>query len=181
MRFMRRRGLSAMDDFRDSVREITLVLDVINEAEQTPDLLEIEVAPNGNAADNQAKYVGTVTSAEHLYASAVLCRKVARRIAGQLHQAGWRMEDEELFFRAFENLADVWSTYKKILDYLKRARWDGEPSLDQVLIGLERPRRRYLAGLDAYRVQLLVVEEYLNRAVDYHGGKRESSVAEKTS
>jgi len=170
-----------MDDFRDSVREIGLVLDVISEAEQTPDLLEIEVTLDGNATDNQAKSVNAVTRAEHLYASAVLCRKVARQIAGQLRQAGWRKEDEELFSRAFENLADVWSTYKIILDDLKRARWGGEPSPDQVLAVLERPRRRYLAGLDAYRVQLFVAEEYLNRAVDYHGGKRKPSVAEKTS
>jgi hypothetical protein len=110
---------------------------------------------------------------------------MARLIAGQLHQAGWRNEDEELFLRAFENLADVWSTYKRILDDLKRARWGGELSPDRVLAGLERPRRRYLAKLDAYRVQLLVAEAYLNRAVGYEEGKqkgkRKRSVAENSS
>jgi hypothetical protein len=169
-----------MDDFRASVREIALVLDAISEAEQTPDLLELEVPLSGDVAGDQAGFAPAATRAEHLYARAVLCRKVARRIAGQLRQAGWRKEDEELFSRAFENLADVWSTYKRISDDLKRARWGGEPSPDLVLAGLERPRRRYLAGLDAYRVQLLVAEEYLNRSAVY-GGKSKSSVEEKTS
>lgn len=169
-----------MDEFRASVREIALVLDAISEAEQTPDLLELEVLPSRHVTGDQAGSARAATRAEHLYARAVLCRKAARLIGGQLRQAGWSKEDEELFTRAFENLADVWSTYKRISDDLKRARWGGEPSPDLVLAGLERPRRRYLAGLDAYRVQLLVAEEYLNRSADY-GGKRESSVAEKTS
>lgn len=128
-----------MDAFRESAREIALVLDAIREAEQTPDLLEIAVASDCNAIDNQAASSNLVTRAEYLYAGAVQCRRMARRIAGQLRQAGWRNEDEELFLRAFDNLADVWSTYKRILDDLKRARWGGELSPDQVLAGLERP------------------------------------------
>ena len=174
-----------MDAFRESAREISLVLDAIREAEQTPDLLEAEIPSDCNVSDNQADSFHLVTRAEYLYAGAVQCRKMARRIAEQLRQAGWRNEDEELFLRAFENLADVWSTYKRILDDLKRARWGGELSPDQVLAGLERPRRRYLAKLDAYRVQLLVAAEYLNRAVGYEEGKlegkRERSVAENSS
>jgi hypothetical protein len=162
-----------MNAFRESAREISLVLDAIREAEQTPDLLDVEIPPDYNASDNQVDSVHPVTRAEYLYAGAVQCRKMARRIAGQLRQAGWRNEDEELFLRTFENLADVWSTYKRILDDLKRARWGGELSPDQVLAGLERPRRRYLAKLDAYRVQLLVAEEYLNRAMAYEEGKQE--------
>jgi hypothetical protein len=168
-----------MDSFRESAAEIALVLDAISEAEQTPDLLEMKVAPDRSVTDNQADSSNLVTQAEYLYAGAVQCRKMARRIAGELRQAGWRNEDEELFFRAFENLADVWSTYKRILDDLKRARWGGELSPDQVLAGLERPRRRYLAKLDAYRVQLLVAEEYLNRLWT-QGGKRKLSVSENS-
>lgn len=173
-----------MDSFRESAAEISLVLDAIREAEQTPDMLEVEITPACNPSGNQADSLHPVTRAEYLYAGAVQCRKMARRIAGQLHRGGWRDEDEELFLRAFENLADVWSTYKRILDDLKRARWGGELSPDQVLAGLERPRRRYLAKLDAYRVQLLVAEEYLNRAVAYEegkqSGKRERSVEENS-
>lgn len=170
-----------MDAFRESAREISLVLDAIREAGQTPDMLEIKVSPDYNATDNKTDTPSPVTLAEHLYIGAVGCLKMAQRVAGQLHQAGWKKEDEELFSRAFENLADVWSTYKIILDDLKRARWGGDPSPDQVLAGLERPRRRFLARLDAYRVQLLVAEEYLNQAVGYQGGKRKSSVPENMS
>jgi hypothetical protein len=149
-------SLADVTAFQENARTIAIVLNAIREADQTPDMLETEVPLDHNAPD-------PVTWAEYLYTIAVVCMKTVRRIAGQLHKMGWRKEDEELFSRAFENLADVWSTYKGILGALEQARWGGEPSPDQVLAGLERPRRKYLIGLDAYRVQLLVVQEYLGR------------------
>jgi len=152
-------SLADVTAFQENTRKIAIVLNCIREADQTPDMLETDAPLDHNAPD-------PVIWAEHLYTIAVVCLKTVRRIAGQLHKVGWRKEDEELFSRAFENLADAWSTYKGILGDLKDARWGGEPSPDQVLAGLERPRRKYLTELDVYRVQLLVVQEYLDRAVD---------------
>jgi hypothetical protein len=159
-------SLADVKAFRENARTIAVILNAIREADQTPDILEIDVPLENSTIDNQVGTPNLVTQAEYLYTTAVACLKTVRRIAGQLHKVGWRKEDEELFSRAFDNLADAWSTYKRILGDLIYARWGGEPSLDQVLAGLECPRRKYLTGLDAYRVQLLVVLEYLDRAMN---------------
>jgi hypothetical protein len=159
-----------VNTFRKNVKIIAMALNAIRDVDQAPDMLEIDVSLEHNTIDNKVGAPNRVTQAEYLYTIAVVCLKTMRRIARQLHKVGWGKEDEELFARAFENLADVWSTYKRILGDLERARWGGEPSPDQVLAGLERPRRRYLTELDAYRVQLLVVLEYLDRAMDLTAG-----------
>jgi hypothetical protein len=163
-------SLADVNAFRENVRTIAMVLNALREADQTPDMLEIDVPLEHNTIDNQVDAPNLITQAEYLYTIAVVCLKTVRRVAGQLQKVGWRKEDEELFSRAFENLADVWSTYKRILGDLKYARWGGESSPDQVLAALERPRRKYLTELDAYRVQLLVVLEYLDRAMDLTAG-----------
>lgn len=140
--------------FQGNVEEIAVALDAFRDGDQTLDVLE----------RNESNRL--IPQAEYLYTVAVLCLKTVREIATRLHQAGWGKEDEELFSRTFENLADVWPTYKRIFGSLECARWGGEPSPDQILAALERPRRRYVTAMDAYRVQLLIVVEYLRRAVD---------------
>lgn len=140
------------------------VLNALHEADQTPDILEIDVLLERNGIDSAAYEPAMVTRAEYLYAIAVVCLKTVRNISGHLNKVGWRREDIELFSRTFENLADAWSTYKRILRDLNHASWGGESSPAQVLAGLERPRRKYITKLDAYCVQLLVVLEYLDRA-----------------
>jgi hypothetical protein len=147
-------SLLDFDYFQGNVEEIAVALDAVRDGDQALDVLERN-GPNR-----------LIPQAEYLYILAVLCLKIVREIAARLHQAGWGKEDEELFFRTFENLADVWPTYKRILGSLECARWGGEPSPDQIFAALERPRRRYIIAMDSYRVQLLIVREYLRRAVD---------------
>jgi hypothetical protein len=168
-------SLADVNTFRKNARIIAIALNDIRDADQAPDVLEIDVPLEHYTIDNQVGTSNLVTQAEYLYTIAVVCLKTTRRIAGQLHKVGWGKEDEELFTRAFENLADVWSTYKRILGDLERARWGSELAPDQILAGLERPRRRYLTELDAYRVQLLVVLEYLDRAMDLTAGSEPRS------
>jgi hypothetical protein len=149
-----RSSLLDLGYFQGNVEEIAVALDAFRDGDQTLDVLERN-GPNR-----------LISQAEYLYTLAVLCLKIVREIAARLHQAGWGKEDEELFLRTFENLADVWPTYKRILGSLECARWGGEPSPDQIFAALERPRRRYIIAMDAYRVQLLIVREYVRRAMD---------------
>jgi hypothetical protein len=153
-----------MDAFRKNVMIIAGVLNSLQEGDQTPDMLEMDVLAERNGIDSATDEPSTVTQAEFLYAIAVVCLKTVRRIPGHLNKVGWRREDVELFSRTFENLADAWSTYKRILRDLNHASWGSESSPDRVLAGLERPRRKYIIELDAYCVQLFVVLEYLDRA-----------------
>jgi hypothetical protein len=148
-------------------QKISAVLRVLDQAEQLPDLLERNTAeidsPNlqrsgieSDTDDNE-----TVTLAAYLFSIAGTCRDTARSTAKDLHKAGWTKQDQQRFERAFENLRDVWTTYQSLLRELQDASWGGEPPTPgQVLEDLERPRRRFIAALDIYRVQLRVALNY---------------------
>ena len=94
---------------------IVAVLNALREGDQTPDMLEIDILAEQDGIDSATDEPTTVTQAEFLYSVAVVCLKTVRRIAGHLNKVGWTREDVELFSRTFENLADAWSTYKRIL------------------------------------------------------------------
>src|SRR5260370_42108038 len=74
-----------------------------------------------------------------------------------LRAVGYSSGNTEVLKTAFENLADVWSTYKRLIDYLDIASWDRDPSPARIWAELEAPRRRYIRALSAYYVQLSVV------------------------
>ena len=152
--------------FRESLQTIATVVTAIRNADQMPNTLEAEEPLESNGTNNEAREPAMVTRAENLYAMAVRCLKMVRRITGYLRTLGWTNEQEEIFGRAFEALADGWSTYQAVLGDLGHIGWDDETPRDRVLAGLERPRRKYINLLDAYQVQLLVVLEYLDQGTD---------------
>jgi hypothetical protein len=148
-----------LDFLRESERKIQAVLEVIDEAEQTPDLLELNMA---NVGGLDSPLDGNIVPlAEYLYSVSRICRNIVRSIAMSLREAGWDEEGEIRFLRAFRKLVDRWTTYHRVLNDLNEASWGGTPSPDQVLQGLEKPRRAYIDALDAYHVQLQVVLNYL--------------------
>jgi hypothetical protein len=157
--------------FRESLQTIARVITAIQNADQMPSTLEAEEPLERNGTDNEALEPAMVTRAENLYAIAVRCLKMVRRIAGYLRTLGWTKEQEEIFGRAFDALADGWSTYQVVLGDLGHIGWDDETPRDRVLAGLERPRRKYINLLDAYQVQLLVVLDYLDPATDVTAGE----------
>ena len=66
----------------------------------------------------------------------------------------WRQE--AAFTRSFEDLVDNWGTYKCLLAYLPGADGEnGRPTREQVLAGLEKPRREFASALAAYNMRLL--------------------------
>ena len=139
------------------------MLKVIDDAEQTPDVLEkhkIETQENG-------AYANTVTLAAYLYSIARICRNTVRGTAQDLYEAGWMREDAELFMLTFENLVDVWTTYKNALEDLQDASSDKESSSARTVLGTER--RRYIEALEKYYIQLLVVLRYIDDAVESSG------------
>jgi hypothetical protein len=83
-----------------------------------------------------------------------------------LRTLGWTVAQEEIFRKAYNDLADGWATYQTVIGDLGRIGWDDEIPRDRVLTGLERPRRKYINLLDAYLVQLRVVLECLDQAKD---------------
>jgi hypothetical protein len=92
---------------------------------------------------------------------ALTCRDTVRDIKDYLCEEGWTEQNETGFRRAFEDLLDAWTTYQDALRFRSEARWDEEPSPVQAMAALERPRRRYIGALDAYRTALSVVVSYL--------------------
>ena len=151
------------------------MLSVLDEPEQTADLLErntVEIhrpdllergGIGSDAHENE-----TVRLAAYLFSIAAMCRDRVRSIAEGLHKVGWKKQDQELFERTFEDLRAVWTTYQGVLRYLPDDSWAGDPPTPgQVLEDLERPRRRLIAALDKYRVQLRVVLGY--EKMTHHG------------
>ena len=156
-------AVSASADYlKTRVRKIATLIKALDEAEQTPDqLLDIEI-PVDQAGDGG----DTGTQAEYFFIIARECRNMTRTIKGVLREAGWTDNSELLLAQTFNALVDAWSTYKKLLSDLSFASWGGQPSPDQVLAGLQTPRRNFIEALDAYLVQLLVVQQNVESAMN---------------
>ena len=91
--------------------------------------------------------------AAHLFTLARWCRNSAR---AELRDMGWDAGQEAAFTHSFEDLVDVWTTYKCVLAFLPGADGEaGRPTRGQVLADLERPRRRFASALAAYNARLL--------------------------
>jgi hypothetical protein len=150
------------------------VLRVLDQPEQLPDLLERNTAEI-ESPDLQRSGIGsdtdeneTVTLAAYLFSIAGTCRDKTRSIAKDLYNAGWTKQDQQLLERAFEDLREVWTTYRSLLLDLQDASYGGEPPTPgQVREDLERPRRRFIAALDIYRVQLRVALNYETSATGH--------------
>lgn len=149
--------LTAADYLKSRAQKIAAVIKVLDEAEQTPDLLDIHQDVDGGAR---------VTLAEYFFITARECRNMVRSIKGVLRKAGWTDTSELLLNEAFEALVDAWATYQKLLGHLDLARWGGQPSHGQVLMDLEKPRRNYIRALDAYLIQLLVTQGILEQVLN---------------
>jgi hypothetical protein len=130
------------DILREYESTLDGVLKTIDEADETPEFLD----RNGTAA--------------HLYSICKESRDTVRGSATELEKAGWSKTNQQLFTQAFEDLVDAWSTYKSGLQDLEGASWEREPSPSQARLALQRPRRGYIAALDKFHVQLLVVLSY---------------------
>jgi hypothetical protein len=163
-------GISPADRevLKEGARQINEVLDILDEAEQTPDLLDriIEIDRQDplrerSGAEGKATEGKKIPRAERLYLIALKCRKTVRDIKENLYEVHWTEENEGAFQQAFVGLVDAWTAYKGGLDYYHSARWDGEPTPVQALAALGSPRRQYIIALDAYRAALNVVVSYL--------------------
>jgi hypothetical protein len=146
--------------------EIRKNLAVLDAAKLTPDFLEdatvsIPVSgpfePSGTAEDGDERE--TIRVAAYLYSIARTCRDIVKdeNFNEFLRTKGYIQKDTTALLTAFENLADVWSTYKKVIDRLDIASWDREPSFDRIWTALEVPRRKYIRALSTYYAQLSVV------------------------
>ena len=147
---------------RENERKIRDVLKILDDAEQTPDLLEVDIsdvlARGGVEIDTHKGEI--VTLATYLYLIARECRDTVRNIAKYLRAAGWTQTSADPFQQAFENLVDVWAVYKSVFRDLQDARWRNESSYAQVQIGTAR--RRYIKALEMYDIQVLVALQYCN-------------------
>jgi hypothetical protein len=146
----------AADYLGERVQKIAGVIAHLDAAGQTPDLLDIEITVERR----------TVTQAEYFFIIAGECRDMVRSVDRQLRDAGWTENTRGIFEQRFKDLADVWSTYKQLLGYLSHASWGRTPSPDQVLTGLEQPRRRYIDALQAYLTQLFTAQKCVKQATD---------------
>jgi len=144
-------------------QQISAVLRVLDKADQLPDLLERNTAEIDNP-DLQHNGIGSdadddemVTLAEYLFSIAGTCRDETRSTANDLRKAGWTKRDQGLLEQKFENLRQVWTTYRSLLNDLQDARYGWEPPTPgQVREDLERPRSRFIAALKDYCAQLRV-------------------------
>ena len=154
---------------KEGARQINEVLDILDEAEQTPALLDriIEIDRQDplrerSGAEGKATRGKKIPRAERLYLIALECRNTVRDIKENLYEAGWTAEENEgAFQQAFVGLIDAWTAYQGGLNYYHSARWDGEPTPVQALTALGIPRRQYIIALDAYRTALNTVVSYL--------------------
>lgn len=146
----------AADYLEERVQKIADVIAHLDEAEQTPDLLDVEITVQSH----------TMTQAEYFFIIAGECRDKVRTVDRHLRDTGWTDNTRRLFEQRFKALADVWSTYKQLLGYLSHASWGGTPSPDQALTGLEQPRRRYIDALQAYLTQLFTAQKCVKQAIN---------------
>jgi hypothetical protein len=177
-----RQDVEAVGAFREQVnvlqeskRQIKKVLRVLDEAKLPLDLLEQNTVDvpisdlfepektGGNSGQGD-----TIRLAAYLYLIALTSRDTIKNVNFNefLRKAGYSQASTELLLTAFENLEDVWSTYKKVIDCLDIATWDKDPSPDRIWAALEVPRRRYIRTLSAYYVQLSVVLDRLKADPD---------------
>ena len=160
-------GPDAVGSFlQKSKEEIRKNLAVLDAAKLTLDLLEeatVSIPVSGPFEPSETAEGGdereTIRVAAYLYSIARTCRDIVKDESFNefLRTKGYTQEDTTALLTAFEKLADVWSTYKKVIDRLDIASWDREPSFDRIWTALEEPRRRYIRALSAYYVQLSVV------------------------
>jgi hypothetical protein len=98
-----------------------------------------------------------------LYTVARWGRNAVRAEAAELRAGGWDEEQEAAFTQSFWDLADAWGTYKAVLGFLPRADGDSrQPTREQVMADLERPRRAFGSALSAYRGRLLEAAGHAN-------------------
>lgn len=163
-------GADAADSFlpqisllRESKREIEVILKVLDEGKLTLDLLEQNTVDipisdlfHPREAGENSDQGETIRLAVYLQSIALTCRDTVndKNFNKFLQRKGYTLGNMELLLTAFENLNDVWSTYKKVIDCLDIATWDRNPSPDRIWAALEAPRRRYIRALSAYYVQL---------------------------
>lgn len=156
-----------------SKEEIQKNLAVLDAAKLTLDLLEeatVSIPVSGPFEPGEAAEGSdqreTIRLAAYLYSIARTCRDMIKDESFNefLQTAGYTQERTTALLTAFEKLADVWSTYKKIIDCLDTATWDREPSLDRIWTALEAPRRRYIQALSVYYVELSLVLNKLRPA-----------------
>ena len=148
-----------------SKEEIGKNLAVLDSAKLTLDLLEeatVGIPVSGPFEPSEPEGGDereTIRLAAYLYSIARTCRDIVKDESFNefMRTKGYTQEDTTALLTAFEKLADVWSTYKKVIDRLDIASWDREPSFDRIWTALEEPRRRYIRALSAYYVQLSVV------------------------
>lgn len=145
--------------FQTSYDKISRVLDVIKEAEETLDFLELQSENTGNLFFTvRAK---TVPLAEYLYLMSVQCRKLIKNNVEYFYTKGWCAEDDELFELAFRKLYTSWTTYNHVLRRYNESTWDQGPLPSRILVGLEDPRNAFIEALDKYCLQLKVTLSYL--------------------
>jgi hypothetical protein len=98
--------------------------------------------------------------AEDLYPIIVEIRDTVNGILGDLSNTEWAEDGRHKFYRAFDRIVDVWTTYRYALVALrraeKRADWSQQegPTPVQVMASLESPRRHYISALEEYYAQL---------------------------
>lgn len=158
-----------------SKEEIQRNLHALHEAKLTLDFLEesvVETPVSGPFESLETAQDGgpseTIRLAAYLFSIARTCRDMVEdeRFNKFLLTATYTQEDTTALLTAFDSLADVWSTYKKLIEKLDFATWDREPTFDRIWSALEKPRRRYIDALSAYYVQLSVVLNKLRRSPD---------------
>lgn len=160
-------GRDAAGSFlQKSKEEIRKNLTVLDAAKLTLDILEeatVSIPVSGPFELSETAEDGdereTIRLAAYLYSIARTCRDIVidESFNEFLRTKGYIQEDTTALLTAFEDLANVWTTYKKLIDRLDIASWDREPSFDRIWTALEVPRRRYIRALSAYYVQLSVV------------------------
>ena len=139
------------DAFRANFAAIRKVLKVLDDVEQTPDLL-----------DRQSGEMAGVTEAERLFTLARRCWVTVRAARAELNAEGWAVNAETRFEESFRELVDGWAAYKSLLPFLRDVGWSGGgPTPGQVQTDLKVPRRAFITALELYSAQLLTVQQYL--------------------
>lgn len=149
------------DFFQTSYDKINQVLDIIKEAEETLDFLELQSENTEHLFFRVGAGAKIVPLAEYLYLMSVQCRKLIKNNVEYFYAKGWCAEDDELFELAFGKLYTSWTTYNLILRRYNESTWDQGPLPSRILLGLEDPRNAFIEALGKYCLQLKVTLSYL--------------------
>lgn len=145
--------------FQDSYRKISQVLDIIEDAEETLDFLELQSESTENLFFSARAKI--VPLSEYLYLISLQCRKLIKSNVGYFYAKEWCAEDDELFELAFRKLQRCWTTYNRILRRYNESTWDQGPLPSRILQGLEDPRDAFIEALGKYRLQLQVALSHI--------------------